>query len=212
MRKIVIDPRVIKHLGRDLITSSDVAIIELVKNALDAKAQTINLRICNNVLPQGLLDITKIANVPENYLKMPMLLVEDDGLGMTDHAIDEGFLKIATNIKVNEKGVLGQKGIGRLATQRLGTALLVETSSSAEDHTSFVFIDWDAVINGATNVPSFESEATSHHTPLMPQLQQKRLCKLIESLNQHSTFWSHPLRMGKSHQQLTFISTIERLI
>ncbi len=166
MRKIVIDPRVIKHLGRDLITSSDVAIIELVKNALDAKAQTINLRICNNVLPQGLLDITKIANVPENYLKMPMLLVEDDGLGMTDHAIDEGFLKIATNIKVNEKGVLGQKGIGRLATQRLGTALLVETSSSAENHTSFVFIDWDAVINGATNVPSFESEATSHHTRL----------------------------------------------
>ena len=28
MRKIVIDPRVIKHLGRDLITSPEVAIIE----------------------------------------------------------------------------------------------------------------------------------------------------------------------------------------
>ena len=32
MRKIVIDPRVIKHLGRDLITSPEVAIIELIKN------------------------------------------------------------------------------------------------------------------------------------------------------------------------------------
>ena len=33
MRKIVIDPRVIKHLGRDLITSPEVAIIELIKNS-----------------------------------------------------------------------------------------------------------------------------------------------------------------------------------
>lgn len=41
MRKIVIDPRVIKHLGRDLITSSDVAIIELVKNALDSPSSVL---------------------------------------------------------------------------------------------------------------------------------------------------------------------------
>lgn len=33
MRKIVIDPRVIKHLGRDLITSPEVAIIEFLKNS-----------------------------------------------------------------------------------------------------------------------------------------------------------------------------------
>lgn len=39
MRKIVIDPRVIKHLGRDLITSPEVAIIELIKNSIDAKAR-----------------------------------------------------------------------------------------------------------------------------------------------------------------------------
>ena len=37
MKKIVIDPRVIKHLGRDLITSPEVAVIELVKNSIDAK-------------------------------------------------------------------------------------------------------------------------------------------------------------------------------
>ena len=36
MRKIVIDPRVIKHLGRDLITSPEVAVIELIKNSIDA--------------------------------------------------------------------------------------------------------------------------------------------------------------------------------
>lgn len=166
MRKIVIDSRVIQHLGRDLITSPEVAVIELVKNAIDAKAKNVNLRVCNGVLPQGLPDICEIANIPVEYLNKPMLLVEDDGIGMTDQAIDYGFLRIATDIKTNDRDTLGQKGIGRLATQRLGSALLVETSSSSENHTSFVFIDWNAIINGAQEVPSFEADATSHHTRL----------------------------------------------
>ena len=166
MRKIIIDSRVIKHLGRDLITSSEVAVIELVKNAIDARAKRINLRVCNSFLPSDLPNISEVANVPMDYLKMPLLLVEDDGIGMTDGVIDDGFLKIATNIKSSERNTLGQKGIGRLATQRLGSALLVETSSSAENHTSYVFIDWDAVINGAKEVPSFETPATNHHTRL----------------------------------------------
>lgn len=166
MRKIVIDSRVIKHLGRDLITSPEVAVIELVKNAIDAKAKVINLHVCNGVLPHGLPDISEIASIPADYLKRPLLLVEDDGTGMTDQAIDNGFLKIATNIKTNVKDALGQKGIGRLATQRLGSALLVETSSSSENHTSYVFIDWNKIINGAVEVPSFEAPATKHHTRL----------------------------------------------
>lgn len=118
----------------------------MVKNAIDAKAKNVNLRVCNGVLPQGLPDICEIANIPVEYLNKPMLLVEDDGIGMTDQAIDYGFLRIATDIKTNDRDTLGQKGIGRLATQRLGSALLVETSSSSENHTSFVFIDWNAII------------------------------------------------------------------
>ncbi len=166
MRKIVIDPRVIKHLGRDLITSPEVAVIELVKNAIDAKAKSINLHVCNGMLPQGLPDICEIANIPSEYLNKPILLVEDDGIGMTDQAIDSGFLRIATDIKADDRDTLGQKGIGRLATQRLGSALLVETSSSSEKHTSFVFIDWNEIINGVNEVPSFETAATDHHTRL----------------------------------------------
>lgn len=166
MRKIVIDPRVIKHLGRDLITSPEVAVIELVKNAIDAKAKNVNLRVCNGFLPHGLPDIREMANIPVEYLNKPILLVEDDGIGMTDQAIDYGFLRIATDIKTNDSDALGQKGIGRLATQRLGSALLVETSSSSENHTSFVFIDWNEIINGVDEVPSFEAAATDHHTRL----------------------------------------------
>ena len=96
-----------------------------------------------------------------------MLIVEDDGCGMTDAVIDNGFLRIATDIKVDEEGSLGEKGIGRLATQRLGSALLVETSSAGENHTSYVFIDWQDVINGVKEVPSFDSPSTFHHTRLI---------------------------------------------
>lgn len=137
MRKIVIDPRVIKHLGRDLITSPEVAIIELIKNSIDAKASHINLRLYNSMPSNGLIPDCVSDSVPNKYLASPILVVEDDGCGMTDATIDGGFLKIATDIKSNEESTLGEKGIGRLAAQRLGTALLVETSSDKENHTSY---------------------------------------------------------------------------
>ena len=55
MRKIVIDPRVIKHLGRDLITSPEVAVIELIKNSIDAKASHITPFQMSTLLHQFLL-------------------------------------------------------------------------------------------------------------------------------------------------------------
>lgn len=167
MRRIVIDPRVIKHLGRDLITSPEVAVIELIKNSIDAKAKHINLRLYNNYSSNELLPDFIQTAIPEQYQDLPLLIVEDDGCGMTDDVLDDGFLKVATGIKTTEEGTLGEKGIGRLATQRLGTALLVETFSVDEDHTSYVFIDWSAVINGVEEVPSFEGPASSHHTRLI---------------------------------------------
>lgn len=166
MKKIVIDPRVIKHLGKDLITSPEVAVIELVKNSIDAKAKNISLRLYNSHRYHTLLPTYAREYIPEQYLDLPMLIIEDDGRGMTDSVLDEGFLKIATSIKTKEEGTLGEKGIGRLATQRLGSALLVETSSAEENHTSYVLINWDDVIQGAEDVPSFEGPATPHHTRL----------------------------------------------
>lgn len=166
MRKIVIDPRVVKHLGRDLITSPEVAVIELVKNSIDAKAKNINLRLYNNFPPDKFIPSPMLTVIPKQYLSMPMLIVEDDGVGMTDTVIDNGFLKIATDIKSDEEDSLGEKGIGRLATQRLGAALLVETSSAEEKHTAYVFINWQDVISGVDEVPSFDGAYTPQHTRL----------------------------------------------
>ena len=167
MKKIVIDPRVIKHLGRDLITSPVVDVIELVKYSIDAKAKKINLHLYNKVEYNELLPDYVRAVIPSKYLSSPLLVVEDDGCGMPDTVLDNGFLRIATDIKTTEEKMLGEKGIGRLATQRLGAALLVETSATQENHTSYIFIDWKDVIKGVEEVPNFEGPATPHHTRLI---------------------------------------------
>lgn len=166
MKQIKIDPRIVKHVGRDLITSSEVAVIELVKNSIDAKAKHISLRLYNVFPYQNLIPKDILSSIPKDYLEQPVFIIDDDGLGMSERTIDEGFLTVATAIKSLTENSLGEKGIGRLATQRLGQALLVETSSDLENHTSYVFIDWNNVINGINMVPSFECENTPHHTRL----------------------------------------------
>ena len=76
MRKIVIDPRVIKHLGRDLITSPEVAVIELLKNSIDAKAKNINLRLYNGLSSNELFPAHVRDIIPKQYHHSPMLLLK----------------------------------------------------------------------------------------------------------------------------------------
>lgn len=166
MRTVKINSRVIEHLGRNLITTSDVAVMELVKNSIDAKAKKINLYVYSSISLQDLPDFSGVSELVAPYLGKPAFLVEDDGIGMTDDVLQNGFLTIGTNIKETEEGTLGEKGIGRLATQRLGNALLIDTCSADEKHSSFMFIDWNEVINGNYDVPDFDGEATDQHTRL----------------------------------------------
>lgn len=162
-KKIIIDPRIIQHLGRDLITSPDVAIVELIKNSIDAKSKVINLHLfecfdkvseCKNfaaVLPKEVLDF-----VPEKLRKSSVIIVEDKGFGMSTNQLENGFLKIGTDIKSKKPGdgiLLGEKGIGRLAAQRLGNALIVETASESEKFFSVTYLDWNEIIKGKENVP-----------------------------------------------------------
>ena len=91
--QLKIDNRVIKHLGKDLITSSDVAVVELVKNSMDANASNITLQLYDDFTDAPELD-NRVINklIPHTFLQCPLLIVSDDGKGMTDDEL-KSFLK-----------------------------------------------------------------------------------------------------------------------
>lgn len=168
-RKIIIDSRIIKHLGSDLITSSDVAVTELVKNSIDAQNHNdykyVNMYLYNSLftLKEKFGNISSVDMVekllPSRYSNLPVFVIEDYGIGMNEKQLTNGFLTIGTNIKSNtEEITLGEKGIGRLAAQRLGPALVVETASQDNSQlTQFAYIDWEKVIKGENDISYIKS-------------------------------------------------------
>ncbi|MDR2410984.1 MAG: ATP-binding protein [Bacteroidales bacterium] len=183
-KKIEFEPRIIQHLGKDLITTPDVAIVELLKNSLDAQAKDINLYFFSNF--SNIQDVNyqfsknkifKYYNeYIEKYSNLPVFVIEDNGNGMSSSELIENFLRIGTRAKMREKNknagtmmILGEKGIGRLSIQRLGKSLLVESVSKEQDNIiSTVYIEWDKLINGEVEVPfqSFVSKKAKSYTRL----------------------------------------------
>ncbi|GLC89703.1 ATP-binding protein [Lysinibacillus piscis] len=122
---ISIDSRIISHLGEMLISDEKVALLELVKNSSDADALK-----CEIV----------IDTIAENEYGKGLMIVEDNGNGMNRHIIESGFLRIATSFKqqnqkysyIFNRLALGSKGVGRLALNRLGYFIIVETKLNLE--------------------------------------------------------------------------------
>lgn len=152
-REIIINPRVINHLGKDLITTSDVAVTELIKNSLDAKASDIRLHIFDDFTQaqdENVFQFTLPNEISvflgDEIKSYSIFVVEDNGVGMNEEQLNKGFLEIGTDIKLKaHDAMLGEKGIGRLATQRLGAYLLIETASADEEFATITFIDWSKI-------------------------------------------------------------------
>ena len=123
--------RLLHTLGRDLISSEKVAVIELVKNSYDADASVVLVRLIG--APAG---------------AEARLEVWDDGHGMDIQTITGAWLEIATphrrkvrRSEAKQRRVLGEKGIGRLAAARLGREMLLTTRRAASDEVQLL-IDW----------------------------------------------------------------------
>lgn len=166
------DAHLVQVLGEQLIESEQVGILELIKNSLDAGASYCNVRI------EKVKSIQPIdaANYKFNQYTGPIIIVEDDGIGMTREIIEDGWLRPATSLKTNikekikkekekafEEGKLsyyeaiitqlkhehkgripiGEKGVGRFATHRLGRNLIITTKTSDIDYELVLKINWD---------------------------------------------------------------------
>jgi signal transduction histidine kinase len=128
-KKFTIDARLILQLGRDSIKDHSTALVELVKNSFDADASKVEVEI--------------YCKGDNKYIR-----VADNGFGMTETEINENWLRIGFSekrkSKTSKKGrrKTGEKGIGRIASDRLGGILKMVTKSD-EDKLQGIEVNWD---------------------------------------------------------------------
>lgn len=117
-------------LGRDLITSPDIAILELVKNSYDAHATKVEITF------------------NDDYIA-----IADNGKGMSKDDLINKWLFVAYSAKSDgtedksyrskfKRHYAGAKGIGRMSCDRLARNLTLTTRSAAENKTEVLHVDW----------------------------------------------------------------------
>lgn len=139
-----IKPRVIAHLGEDLIKNESIALLELVKNSYDANAT------------ECFVNFTF-----DDQNRLSRLSIKDNGDGMTIDTIQNVWLVIGTDNKKqileNGKPVgrvpLGEKGIGRLGVHKLGNRITIYTKVQGQKEVR-VYIDWE-LLNTSRQVDDF---------------------------------------------------------
>lgn len=127
-----IDARVPIQLGRESISSSVVAISELVKNAYDADAENVKIHFFN------------LGS------KKSTLVIEDNGDGMNLELLTNYWLRIGTDYKTNNihsnskrRVLTGAKGLGRLGIDRLCHKLILQTKQFGMDYVLEIQVDWE---------------------------------------------------------------------
>lgn len=130
--------RVLQLLGDELIGSPRLAVFELVKNAYDADANEVVVRLD---LRMG---------------RTPSIVVQDDGEGMTLETIQRVWLVPGDDHREKQRRALkrsvrharlplGEKGLGRFAVHKLGNLIRLVTRAEGE-HECVVDIDWRELI------------------------------------------------------------------
>ncbi|MCS6068911.1 ATP-binding protein [Klebsiella variicola subsp. variicola] len=109
--------RVTLQLGRESISSSTVAISELIKNSYDADAEKVEIEF--HLRSNGAIST---------------LVIKDNGVGMNHQTLSDNWLRIGTNNKVitersdsKNRVLTGAKGLGRLGIDRLCKELILFT-------------------------------------------------------------------------------------
>lgn len=129
--------RALDLLGRQQIASIPTALNELIKNAHDAYADNFSADLIR-------------AN--------ELLVIRDDGIGMTRTDFENRWLTLGTESKATENSaeiprdpskqprkIMGSKGIGRLAIASIGDQVLILTKSKLVPESKIIacFINWN---------------------------------------------------------------------
>ena len=114
------------------------------------------------------------------------LVVSDTGEGMSLDTLEDAFLTIGTRSRLETRAqrssdnssrpVLGEKGVGRLSSMRLGTRLHVESSTVGETFWNVLDIDWSMFSHSSDALlDEFHIAAHRGHSKEEPTLSGTRL-------------------------------------
>lgn len=125
--------RLLKLIGEELISDEVVALSELVKNAHDADASTVTVRFRGVTAAGGHIE------------------VQDDGCGMDLDTLLGRWMEPAASTKVGKgrqvtkrgRRVLGEKGVGRFAADKLARHLEVISRCKGTPDEVVAQVDWD---------------------------------------------------------------------
>ena len=133
--------RVAIQLGRESISDSITALIELVKNAYDADADGVRIRFSGLNIKPDPLEISSDQNT--------IIVIEDNGSGMSESQLADNWLVIGTpnklkSVKSSSKGriLTGEKGLGRLGLDRLSELTIVRSFTKDKSFGTELVVDW----------------------------------------------------------------------
>ena len=118
-------------VGKGIIKDSYTAILELVKNAYDADAENVYIKL---IFRNGKVNIS----------------IDDDGHGMSYSVVTQKWMVPSTADKLRQKfsrykkrALQGRKGIGRYAASILGDELFLQTTEKENLITTELLINWN---------------------------------------------------------------------
>lgn len=127
-----IDAGLIQRLGYELVGRAETAVSELIKNSYDADATVVDVKFIDTSVVGG------------------ALVISDNGLGMSEQQLINGFMRISSTDKLHNPTSLrfnrtkaGKKGIGRFAAQRLGERLVITTQTKGSESAVRIEINWN---------------------------------------------------------------------
>ena len=141
-----IDAHAVYQLGAQLITDDEQALLELVKNSYDAEASMVGVRVNTNYVPRENHPFLDQGDV--GYIE-----IEDDALGMDKQGLLRSWLVISLSSKRVDGSAkvpspnlkrypMGDKGLGRLGSMKLGRSLMVESFTDKSKPGYRVFFRW----------------------------------------------------------------------
>ncbi len=165
-----ISAHVVVQLGEELVTDKEQSILELVKNCYDADATDCDIYIDPDwkIDPTQDPDLyfclfpehrneheSELESLNNNFpiKTVGRIVIEDDGEGMSDETVRNSWLRISSSSKRPTRGEVktitkggrtpvGDKGLGRLATMKLGKVIYLTTTQQGEGQKRSIWFSW----------------------------------------------------------------------